>query len=74
MLRDDLAFVWRAFWSLNGDRPASGLGGRAPIAFAAIDAYAARYGIASVDEFDRFHNLIRALDRAYLEWKPPDDD
>ena len=33
----------------------------------AIDAYASRYGITSIDEFERFLGLIEILDNKYLE-------
>lgn len=42
--------------------------GIGPIPFGAIDRYADRYGIAGVDEFDSFRELIRAMDDAYLSW------
>lgn len=39
------------------------MGGAGPIPFEAIDRYAARYGI---DDFERFHRLIQAMDAVYL--------
>jgi hypothetical protein len=33
-----------------------------PIPFSAIDRYAARYGIDDADEFERFLNVIMAMD------------
>jgi hypothetical protein len=37
-----------------------------PIPFTAINAYAQRYGIEDVDEFDRLLALIRMQDAEYL--------
>ena len=37
-----------------------------PIPFRAIDAFAQRYGIESVDEFDRLLALVRMQDSEYL--------
>ena len=37
------------------------------IRYSAIDAYASRYGITSIDEFERFLGLIEILDNKYLE-------
>lgn len=70
-LPDHLRFVWAAFANLSRDRSLSE--GRGYIPFAAIDAYARRYGLDHTDEFDRFMALIFALDRAFLEWTPPAD-
>lgn len=66
MVAEHLHFHWSAFWDLNTDRPVGmGVG---PIPFGAIDRYADRYGIADIDEFDAFRELIRAMDDAYLSW------
>lgn len=52
-----------AFWALNSSRSMGmGPGG---IPFLAIDRYAARYGI---EDFERFHRLILAMDSVYLEY------
>jgi hypothetical protein len=40
----------------------------APIPFAAIDAYAQRYGVEG-HAFDVLLQLVTALDRAYREWE-----
>lgn len=61
----DLEFVWDAFWRLSTDRPVGFSVGRIP--FSAITAYADRYGIAGIDAFDRFEQLIRAMDRAFVQ-------
>lgn len=37
------------------------------IPFGAIDRYADRYEIATGDDFEEFHRLIRAMDRAFME-------
>ncbi len=37
-----------------------------PITWAAIAAYAERYGIVGIDEFELFADLVRACDEAYL--------
>lgn len=71
-LAEHLGFAWQAFNRLNGDRAISEFGQR-PIPFSSIDAYARRFGIDDRDDFDRFCDLIRALDAAFLNWKPPDD-
>jgi hypothetical protein len=57
---------WDAFWSLSTDRPVGMSQG--PIPWSSIDRYAMRYAIEG-DEFDRFHDLIRALDVAFLSYK-----
>ena len=62
-----LLFHWMAFARLSGDR-AQGMG-LGPIPWTAIDRYAERYDvIADADEYDRFVGLIRAIDRAFLDW------
>lgn len=38
-----------------------------PIRFTAIDAYARRYGIADLDDFDQLVDDVRLLDRLFLE-------
>lgn len=54
-----------AFWELSTDRP-SGFG-PGPIPFTSIDAYARRHMIDDPDEFAFFTDLIREMDRAYLD-------
>lgn len=63
---DHLAFVWDAFWALQGDRHL-GFGSVGPIPHLAIDAYASRYGIADLDEFDRLRRLVAAMDGVWLK-------
>lgn len=58
-------FFWHAFWDLNTERQIGMSAG--PIPFSAIGAYADRYGIRSVDEFDRFKSIIRAMDSVARE-------
>jgi hypothetical protein len=65
---DHLGDVWTAFWALSGDRQYGAMGGVGPIPFAAIDRYAARFGVDEGEDFARFHTLIKRMDRSYLEW------
>lgn len=65
-LFDHLRPEWDAFWALSTDRPIGMSTGAIP--WTSIDRYAARYHIEG-DEFDRFHDLIRALDAAFLSYK-----
>jgi hypothetical protein len=44
------------------------------IPFIAINAYATRYGIVEIDEFDRFMMLIKAQDSEYLRMRSPKTD
>jgi hypothetical protein len=53
-----------AFWQLTTDRPQSGLAVH-PIPFAAIDAYARRYGIQG-EAFDALVNAVRAADQVFM--------
>jgi hypothetical protein len=62
-----LAFVWRAFGDLAGDRQLGAAGMVGPLMFTAIDRYAERHGITDPDSFDRFVLLLRAMDDAYRE-------
>lgn len=64
-LFDHLDHIWNAFQIVSTDRP-SGMG-LAPIPFSAIDRFARRYEIRSVDEFDRLRRLIGEMDRALLD-------
>ena len=66
--RPDLAFTWRAFHDLSGDRYMTMGMGPGRISFMAIDRYAARFGIDARDDFERFMFLIRAMDVAFVEW------
>lgn len=64
-LIDGVGDFLTAFWELSTDRP-SGFG-PGPIPFTSIDAYARRHGIDDPDEFALFSDLIREMDRAYLD-------
>lgn len=66
IIKDHLLPVWKGFWAISSDRQI-GFGGVGPIQFSSLDRYATRYGIDSVDEFDRFTTLIRAMDGVFLE-------
>jgi hypothetical protein len=63
----ELAPYWTAFAMLSRDRPASGLEGPAAIPWTAMDAYARRFGIKRVDDFNLFARLVIAMDAAYLD-------
>lgn len=72
---EHLAFAHDAFWDLCSDRPMTlafqGMAGLphmvfGAIPFLAIDRYATRYGIDTVDDFERFHALVSACD---AEWR-----
>lgn len=54
--------MWQAFQRLTHDRP-TGMGIGA-IPFLAIDRYAERF---EIDDFEEFHDLVRALDDEYLK-------
>jgi hypothetical protein len=61
----EFLFAYVAFCALSGDREAGfGVG---PIRFTAIDAYARRYRIDDVDEFDELSASIRLIDGIYLK-------
>lgn len=75
---EDAARAYEAFWRLSGGRPMT-LQSRfgdgpaplivprpMPIPWIAIHAYAERYGINDIDEFEMFADLVRACDEAYL--------
>lgn len=77
-LQAGLQSVWSAFWALAGDRPTTFRlikveGGR-PIAvpavgrlpWSAIDRYADHLRLTGEDR-DRFHGMLAAMDRTYLE-------
>ncbi len=60
-----MQFYWRAFGALTTDRQ---LGmDRGPIPWRSIHCYAERYGVVG-EEFERLSDLIRAMDRAYLDY------
>lgn len=60
-----LRFVWDAFWNLSTDRPVGFATG--PIPWSAVDRYAGRHRLEGADSFQRFLDLIRSMDGAYLE-------
>lgn len=60
-LPDEARFAYQAFNELATDRAVGMTFGLIP--FTAIDAYAWRYGIADMDEFERFRILVRAIER-----------
>jgi hypothetical protein len=67
----EFQFAYLAFCALSGDREAGF--GQGPIRFTAIDAYARRYHVDDLDEFDQFAADIRLIDGIYLDVsKPPD--
>ena len=43
------------------------MGGIAQIPFGAVDRFAARYGIVSIDDFDVFLRHLMAMDAAYIK-------
>ena len=45
------------------------MGGIGGLYFSSIAAYADRYGIKDVDQFDRFHTYLKAMDGVFLEIK-----
>lgn len=65
LLDERLAPVLDAFWALEGDRGFRPDGRPCPIPFAAFDAWARRF--APGDLFDRWWELLRRLDRAWLD-------
>jgi hypothetical protein len=60
-----LTFEWSAFRSLSTDRPIGLAMG--PIPWSSIDRFAGRYDIAG-DDFDRFSELIQAMDAAFRDY------
>jgi hypothetical protein len=67
----DNRWIHEAFNLLNNSRPfiPAGMGGAAPapIPFEALDRFAARFGPHSVDDFERFVNLVTAMDNVYVQ-------
>ena len=59
----DLMDVWEAWHTLSADRQ-GGMGARGT-PWQVLDRYAERHG---VDDFDEFHDLIRAMDAEYLDY------
>lgn len=61
--------VWEAYGMIDRDRPPCGMGGGfTSIPFSSICAYADRFGIDDVAEFERFARLIIAMDNAFLKF------
>jgi len=61
---EHLLLEWRAFFALCSERQIGmGVG---PIPWRAIESYAAAADLVG-DERERFHYLIRTMDRAYLD-------
>jgi hypothetical protein len=64
-LLEECRFVYAAFHELVNDRQVGfGLG---PIPWSAIDAYARRYGLNDIDEFERFVALVRSAEQAHAQ-------
>lgn len=64
-LPQECEFVYAAFHELKTDR--SGGFSYGPIPWTAIDAYARRFGIDDLEEFEDFVFLIRAMDDVHLK-------
>lgn len=60
-LPPEAAFAYQAFNEIASDRQIGMMLG--PIPFTAIEAYARRYRLRDLDEFDRFRGLIRTIER-----------
>ena len=60
-----LKFYMDAFSVLDRGRE-MGMGGPRGISFQDVDAYARRYGVESLQFFERFLRLIMAMDDAYI--------
>src|SRR4051794_21103410 len=69
-LLPEATFYLSAFWEIATCRPIGF--GRAPVPFTAIDVWASRHGLAG-EEFEFFADLIRACDRAWLEFAAEQD-
>lgn len=70
-VRAELAFIWRAFHDLSGDRQSGDRQSGMPVGrilFLAIDRYATRFGVEDRDEFERFMALIHSMDVAFIKW------
>jgi hypothetical protein len=70
-LHPQYQFYWDAFWELSSDRQVGMAVGRIP--FSAIDRYAERYGLAEVDEFDTFREIMRSLDAEFRRLATPEE-
>lgn len=60
----ECVFAHKAFSDLTADRSRGFEVG--PIPWASIDAYAQRYGIFDIDEFDEFNRMIRVMDNVFI--------
>lgn len=63
-LEEESGEFWNAFWLLSGSRPA-GFSGVAAIPVAEVLAYCQLHDVADGPEL---HRMIRAMDRAYIDW------
>lgn len=63
---DDLFGIFSAFLTLSRGRNVTAFGSPAPISFESIDRYAVRLGIVSLDDFERFVEIVTALDACFL--------
>lgn len=66
-LPEELQLVWEAFGLLSEGRLYGPADEPLPIGFPAIDAWARRFGVDDVDEFEDALFLLRRLDAAYRE-------
>lgn len=67
-LAEECVFAYVAFRELVTDRPVGfGIGS---IPWTAIDAYARRYGVLDIDEFEQLVVLIRAAEIADAKYRP----
>tara|TARA_R110000765_G_scaffold172240_2_gene277059 strand:- start:154 stop:405 length:252 start_codon:yes stop_codon:yes gene_type:complete len=62
----DLLGIFTAFITLSRGRNVTAFGSPAPISFESIDRYATRLNIDTLDDFERFVEIIATLDSVYL--------
>ncbi len=65
-----LQFQWIAFARLSTDRQSVFAVGGIP--WTAMDRYAERYEIDDPDERERYFDLLRAMDLAFIDWHRKD--
>ena len=64
-IAEDCLWLWRAFHEVSHDRSFGyGVG---PIPAMSIDAYARRHRIDDPDQYEMLVEVLRALDRVYME-------